>query len=172
MDGRVTVGRIGRPHGLAGELYVLSQSDTPERFQTGAAFLTDEDPARRLEVRSSRYHQGRLLVVFTEITDRTEAEALRDVGLTIAADERRVLGEDEFWPDELVGLTVRDCAGQLVGTIAGVETGGPQIRLVVHTLDGQQALVPFVRELVPEVRVEENSVVINPIEGLLNPAPD
>jgi 16S rRNA processing protein RimM len=172
MERRVTVGRIGRPHGLAGELYVLSQSDTPDRFQDGAVFLTDEDPARRLEVRSSRYHQGRLLLTFGEIAGRTEAETLRDVGLTIAADERRALGEHEVWPDELVGLTVRDPAGRPVGTIGGVEMGGPQVRLVVHTLEGQQALVPFVRELVPEVKIEEHSVVINPIEGLLNPIQD
>ncbi|MDH3260724.1 MAG: ribosome maturation factor RimM [Acidimicrobiia bacterium] len=170
MEERVIVGRIGRAHGLAGEVYVLSESDTPDRFRSGAGFLTDEQPPRRLEVRSSRRHQAKLLVVFAEVASRTDAESMRDVGLTIAADERRSLGDDEYWPDELVGLTVRDLAGQPVGTIAGVDTGGPQDRLVVRSADGREALVPFVRELVPEVRIEEGSVIINPIEGLLNPS--
>jgi len=172
MDERVTVGRIGRAHGLGGELYVLSESDFPDRFGAGAVFLTDQRPSRRLEVRSSRYHQGKLLVVFAGIGNRTEAEALRDVGLTIDAAERRALEEDEFWPDEMVGLTVRDADGRSLGTVTGVETGGSQDRLVVQTADGLQAFVPFVRELVPEIRLAEGFVVINPISGLLNPSPD
>jgi 16S rRNA processing protein RimM len=172
MEDRVIVGRIGRAHGLAGDVYVLSESDTPDRFRSGAVFLTDEQPPRRLEVRSSRHHQAKLLVVFSEVASRGEAESLRDVGLTISAKERRSLDDDEYWPDELVGLTVRDSAGEPIGTIAGVETGGPQDRLIVRSADGRQALVPFVRELVPEVRIAEGSVVINLLEGLLNPSPE
>jgi len=170
MKDRVIVGRIGRAHGLSGEVYVLSESDNPDRFRSGACFVTDEVPPRTLEVRSSRRHQAKLFVVFAEVDDRTEAESLRDVGLTIAPDERRSLGDDEFWPDELVGLTVRDSTGDPVGTIAAVDTDSPQVRLIIRTADGREALVPFVRELVPEVSIEEGSVTINPIEGLLNPS--
>ena len=172
MDERITVGRIGRAHGLAGELYVLSESDNPDRFCDGAVFLTEEPSPRRLEVRSSRHHQDRLLVAFAEVASRTEAESLRDVGLTIATDERRSLTEDEFWPDELVGLTVEDPTGRGLGQVTRVESDGPQSRLVVQTPEGGEVLVPFVCELVPEVRLGEGSVVVNPIEGLINSSTD
>ena len=172
MNQRVTVGRIGRAHGLAGELYVLPESDTQERFRSGATFQTDEQPPRFLEVLNSRRHQGRLLVVFSDVTSRTAAESLRDVGLTIGVDERRVLGEDEYWPDQLVGLTVRDPGGHVLGVVTAVETNGAQDRLVVRTTAGHEALVPFVRELVPEVRMAEGLVIVSPIEGLFSPSPD
>lgn len=172
MDDRVIVGRIGRAHGLAGELYVLSESDAPDRFRSGAVFLTDEESPRQLEIRSSRQHQARLLVTFTDVSNRTEAEVLRGVGLTIAAEDRKQLGDEEFWPDELVGLVVRDLTGESVGSITGVEVGGPQDRLTVLSTDGRQALVPFVRALVPEVNVAGGWVVVDLIEGLLNPPPE
>lgn len=172
MDERVTVGLIGRPHGLAGEVYVRSESDTSDRFRPGVIFLTDEQPGRRLEMLSSRYHQGKLLVTFADISDRNEAESLRGVGLTIDAEDRRNLDEDEYWPDQLIGLIVEDEAGRAVGTVASVETDGPQDRLVVRTTNGRLALVPFVKELVPDIRIEEGRVVIHPIAGLLNPSPE
>lgn len=172
MDDLVIVGRIGRAHGLAGELYVLSESDSSDRFRSGAVFLTDEDSPRQLEVRSSRQYQAKLLVTFTQVADRTDAESLRGVALTIPAGERRQLGDEEYWPDELVGLTVHDLAGEVVGTITGVDAGGPQDRLMVLAADGRQALVPFVRALVPEVNVVGGWVVVDLIEGLLNPPPD
>lgn len=171
MTDRVIVGRIGRAHGLAGELYVRSESDVPDRFRAGTVFTTDESPPRHVEVQSSRQHHERLLVTFVDISDRTSAELLRDVALTIAADDRRQLAADEFWPDELVGLAVRDTAGEPVGVVTGVDTGGPQDRLTVRADDGRMAIVPFVRDLVPEVNIAGGWVTIDLIDGLLNPPP-
>ena len=172
MGESIVVGRIGRAHGLGGEVYVLSESDTPDRFNPGAVFLTEEEPPRRLEVRWSGQHQAKLLVAFVGITDRSDAEALRGVVLTMSAGERRKLNDDEYWPDELVGMTVRNPAGEALGEIAEVDTSGPQNRLVVRTIDNRLALVPFVRALVPEVNAAERWVVVDPIDGLLNPPPE
>jgi 16S rRNA processing protein RimM len=169
---RIIVGRIGRAHGLAGELYVRSESDAPDRFRAGAVFVTDEASPRQLEIRSSRRHNDRLLVTFADISDRSTAESLRDVALTIDPDDRRQLADDEFWPDELVGLAVRDTAGEPMGVVTGVDTGGPQDRLMVQSDDGRRAMVPFVRDLVPEVNIAGGWVVVDFIEGLLTPPPE
>ena len=109
-------------------------------------------------------------MTFVDIGDRTEAESLRGAGLTIDAGDRRILDEDEYWPEDLIGLIVEDEGGRAVGTVASVETDGPQDRLVVRTTSGQLALVPFVKELVPDIRIEEGRVTIHPIAGLLNPS--
>lgn len=166
------VGRVGRPHGLEGEVYVRPDSDTPARFRAGAGFLTDESSPRTLRVAKSRYDHNRLLVKFSEIVDRNAAESLRGVALTIGADERRSLNEDEFWPDELIGLKVLDPEGHGLGKVIDVVVDGPQAQLVVDTEEKQPSLVPFVRDLVPEVRVADGVVVVNPIEGLLSSSPD
>ena len=169
---RIIVGRIGRAHGLAGELYVRSESDAPDRFRAGAVFATDESSPRQLEIRSSRRHNDRLLVTFANISDRSSAESLRGVALTIGTDDRRQLADDEFWPDELVGLAVRDIAGEPVGVVTGVDTGGPQDRLMVQSDDGRRAIVPFMRDLVPEVNIAGGWVVVDFVEGLLTPLPE
>jgi 16S rRNA processing protein RimM len=169
---RVTVGRVGPPRGLEGEVYVRPESDAPDRFRAGAEFLTDEPEPRLLRVSHSRLYQDRLVVQFEEVADRTAAESLRGVALTIRAEERRALAEDEFWPDELVGLNVCDPDGKRLGSIAGVEVDSPQVQLLITTADGGQWIVPFVRELVPAVRLRDGVVIVDPIEGLFNPLPD
>jgi 16S rRNA processing protein RimM len=125
-----------------------------------------------LRVSHSRLHQDRLVVQFEEVADRAAAESLRGIALTIRAQERRALAEDEFWPDELVGLIVCDPDGQRLGAIAGVEVDGPQVQLLITTADGRQWIVPFVRELVPSVRLGDGVVIVDPIEGLLSSSPD
>ena len=169
---RIIVGRIGRAHGLAGELYVRSESDAPDRYRAGAVFVTDEASPRQLEIRSSRRHNDRLLVTFADISDRSTAESLRDVALTIATDDRRQLADDEFWPDEPGRVGGSRTAGAPMGVVTGVDTGGPQDRLMVQSDDGRRAIGPFVRDLVPEVNIAGGWVVVDFIEGLLTPPPE
>jgi 16S rRNA processing protein RimM len=96
------------------------------------------------------------------------AEAIR--GNDVIATERRELGENEYWPEDLVGLEVRDTDGSHVGQVATLITGGAQDRLVIDAADGRFE-VPFVAALVPEVDVAGGVVVIATIEGLIPPSP-
>ena len=84
----VTVGRIGRAHGLKGEVGVDVRTDEPDRrFAEGATVVTDSKVPRTLTVAASRWHSGRLLVKFAEVPDRTAAEQLRN--LTVRPRSRR-----------------------------------------------------------------------------------
>ena len=87
MD-EVVVARIGKAHGVKGEVSVQVHTESPEaRFVAGAAFVTD--PAHRgpLTLRSTRVHNGIYLLAFEEAPDRTAAEGLRGINLLAAADE-------------------------------------------------------------------------------------
>jgi 16S rRNA processing protein RimM len=130
---RLEVGRIGRAHGLRGELSVTLTSDRSERLTPGAVLGTGE---RELVVRSSRPHQQRWLVCFEGIDDRTQAEQLQ--GAALFADALPSEG-DELWVHELVGATVRDEAGNALGTVEAIEAN-PASDLLV--LDGER-LVPL-----------------------------
>jgi 16S rRNA processing protein RimM len=130
---RLEVGRIGRAHGLRGELSVTLTSDRSERLTPGAVLGTGE---RELVVRSSRPHQQRWLVCFEGIDDRTQAEQLQ--GAALFADALPTEG-DELWVHELVGATVRDEAGNALGTVEAIEAN-PASDLLV--LDGER-LVPL-----------------------------
>jgi 16S rRNA processing protein RimM len=175
---RVIVGRIGRPHGIRGEVVIGVRTDEPDlRFAVGATLDAAEradEPAggAQLTVAAARWHSGQLLVAFAGVTDRTAAARLTGRWLTVDASQLPEIGDpDEFRDHELIGLSVRTCAGDPVGVVADVLHYGQDL-LVVRRTDGQEgeSLVPFVKAIVPEVDVQRGVVVIDPPPGLLDPA--
>jgi 16S rRNA processing protein RimM len=180
---RVVVGRIGRPHGIRGEVVIGVRTDEPDlRFAVGAtldARSTSDDAGpengaggERLTVASVRWHSGQLLVAFAGITDRTAASELTGSWLSVDSSQLPDTGDpDEFRDYELIGLSVRTCAGDPVGVVTDVLHYGQDL-LVVRRQDepGVEALVPFVKAIVPEVDLRAGVVVIDPPPGLLDPA--
>jgi 16S rRNA processing protein RimM len=186
---RVTVGRIGRPHGVRGDVVVGVRTDEPElRFARGSRLDTDPVGVGPLTVAGHRWHSGDLLVRFEEISDRTAAAELGGTWLLV---DSAVLGAlddpDEFRDGDLVGLSVRTVDGTAVGTVADVLHHGQDI-LVIDPAGGadpagadgvaraaraagaraEQILIPFVKAIVPEVDIAAGVLFIDPPEGLLN----
>lgn len=170
----VVVARIGKPHGLRGEVTVRLHTDEPERrLAPGAVLATEAEPGsgvpRELTVRSTRVHRGIWLVAFEEVPDRTGAEGLRGTRLVLEADEIAPAEDDDvFTEDELLGLAVHDASGERIGEVAGLEVGAAQDRLVVRLTDGREGLVPFVAALVPSVDVAGGRVVVDAPPGLFD----
>ena len=172
----MVVGRLGRPHGLQGEVTVEVRTDEPGRRFVDGAVLRAEPPAgsasplRALSVAGSRWHSGTLLVRFEELPDRNAAEAARGILLfaTVAADESPE-DPEEFYAHQLVGLAAYDDQGAHLGEVSALVRGGAQDLLTVRTPDGREALVPFVKALVPEVDLAGGRVVIADRPGLVTP---
>ena len=165
---RLSVGSIRRAQGLRGDVIVRPPSDDPDRFVVGAEFESDEEPARRLTIAEIREHKEGILLRFEQVRDRTAAEAMRGVTLTITAAERRDLPADEFWPEDLEGLDVYETSGARLGAVSMVVTGGAQDRLVVLTADDRRVEVPFVAALVPLVDVAAGRIEMDPPPGLFD----
>jgi 16S rRNA processing protein RimM len=166
----VVVGRIGRPHGVRGELSVELRTDEPEaRFAAGTVLVTDPAAAGPLTVVSARPHKGWLLVVFEGVADRTAAEGLRDVLLCADTDDLpSPTDPDEFLDHELVGLVAVSPDGDKLGEVVRVEHAPASDLLHVRLPDGRTGLVPFVKAIVPEVDVAAGRVVLTPPEGLFD----
>ncbi|SDC65333.1 ribosome maturation factor RimM [Actinokineospora iranica] len=167
----VVVGRVAKAHGITGELAVDVRTDSPERrFALGARVTARprDGVERTLTVEAARKHSGRLLVRFTEVPDRDVAETMR--GALLLADTAALppTGDpDEFYDHELEGLAAFLVDGTRVGTVREI-THGPGGELLVLDRDGGgEVLVPFVREIVPEVDVRGGRVVLDPPEGLI-----
>ncbi len=173
------MGRIGKPHGLRGEVTVDVRTDEPERRFSAGTTLRATSPAgaasqrSSLTVAASRWHQGVLLATFEELTDRTAAEGARGTVLhaTLGPDEQPE-DPDEFYDHQLIGLQAVDLDGESLGEVTAVVHGAAQDLLSVRTPDGRDALVPFVAALVPEVSLEQNKVVIADRPGLVAPFPE
>ncbi len=175
----VVVGRIGKPHGVRGEVTVDVRSDEPERRYAEGAVLRAEAPRgsaftkTSMTVERTRWHQGTLLVTFAGLNDRNEAEAARGVVLhaTIDVDETPE-DPDEFYDHQLIGLGAYDVDGTHLGEVTGLVHGGAQDLLAIKAVDGRDTLVPFVAALVPEVDLEAGRVVIADQPGLVAPLPE
>lgn len=161
----VKIGYVRRAHGVRGAVVVQPLSDHPGRFGAGARLETDNASCPSLVVEAVQQHKEGLLISFVDVQDRDHAEALRGTSLLIPAAQRRALGDDEFWPDQLEGLTVRRIDGHRYGTVTGVIVGAAQDRLAV---DGPSGVfeVPFVAALVLEVDLERQEIVVDLPEGL------
>jgi 16S rRNA processing protein RimM len=163
----VVIGRIGRAHGIRGELNVDIRTDEPERrFAPGSSVVCG---TRTLTVATARHHGGRLVVAFKEIPDRTAAEALHGTVLEAEVDPLDVPADpDEFYDHQLVGLEART-GDRVVGTVTGIVHSPHQDTLTID-IEGREVFVPFVTEIVPVVDVPGGFVTINEVAGLLDPA--
>ena len=183
---RVQAARIGKPHGIRGEVTVQLLTDDPEtRFARGEVLILDPAsplaPEGTLTVAGARWNKSILVLRFEEVSDRNGAETLRNHHLLIDTEEAEET--EGYYEHELTGLAVyavdpeeraragedpaRARLGEPVGTVTGLQTLPTQDLLAVTLADGSESLVPFVAEIVPEVDLEAGRIVITPPPGLL-----
>ena len=169
------VGRIGKPHGLRGEVTIDVRTDEPERRFAAGTTLRATPPrdatvrGTTLTVARARWHQQTLLITFEEIADRTAAEGWRGtlVHADVPADETPE-DPDEFYDHQLIGLAAVDTEGAHLGEVTAVAHGAQDL-LTVRTPDGRDVLVPFVAALVPEVDLAGGRLVVADRPGLVTP---
>lgn len=169
---RLRVARIGKPHGIRGEVTVQLFTDEPQqRLAPGAVLIrepgqaTAERGADTLTVASQRWNKTVCLLGFEGVPDRNAAEALRGSLLFIDAADND--DEDEGWySHELEGLSCLSAEGEELGVVVELLTGPAQDLLVVQTSAGAEIMVPFVEEIVPEIDPEARRITLTPPEGL------
>jgi 16S rRNA processing protein RimM len=170
---QLVVGRIGRPHGIRGDVVVEVRTDDPElRFAAGSVLATEPAATGPLTIEAARWHSGRLLVSFSGYTDRGEAQALS--GTLLVIDSAEVADDDDpdaFRDYQLIGLAAWTTGGERVGAVRDVLHYGQDLLVIKGggPREGVEILVPFVAPLVPEVDVAAGRLVINPPPGLLDP---
>jgi 16S rRNA processing protein RimM len=121
-----------------------------------------------LTIASSRAHSGRWLLRFVEAPDRDAVEGLRGATLmTDVAPAERPSDPQEFYDRQLIGLRVLDAAGREVGEVGAVLHLPAHEVLEIRTEDGER-LVPFVAALVPEIDLDDGTLRLADVPGLLS----
>jgi 16S rRNA processing protein RimM len=171
---QLVVGRIGRAHGIKGEVSIEVRTDEPElRLAPGAVLATDPAATGPLTIATGRVQSGRLMLRFEGVSDRTGAEALRNTLLIAEVDPAETPEDpEEFYDHQLIDLDVVTVDGREVGRIAEISHLPYQDLLVVRRPDETEVLIPFVAEFVPEIDLEEQRAVIDPPPGLLDEVAD
>ncbi|MFL4907318.1 ribosome maturation factor RimM [Streptomyces sp. MMS24-I2-30] len=167
---QLVVARIGRAHGIKGEVTVEVRTDEPElRLAPGAVLATDPASAGPLTIETGRVHSGRLLLRFAGVQDRNGAEALRGTVLIAEIDpEELPEGEDEYYDHQLIDLDVVTEDGTEVGRITEISHLPSQDLFIVERPDGSEVLIPFVEEIVTEIDLAEQKAVVAPPPGLMD----
>jgi 16S rRNA processing protein RimM len=164
----VVVGRIGRPHGVNGEVTVQVHTDDPDvRFAAGSVLLTDPPERGPLTVESTRRSGQIRLLALLGVADRDAAELLRGTTLLVSTTDLPPLADDEeFYDHQLIGLRAVDPARAALGVVADVLHAPAAPVLIVTRPDGSTEMVPFVAAIVPEVDLAGGRLVIDPPDGM------
>ncbi|MET9437414.1 ribosome maturation factor RimM [Streptomyces sp. NPDC006551] len=167
---QLVVARIGRAHGIKGEVTVEVRTDEPElRLAPGAVLTTDPASAGPLTIETGRVHSGRLLLRFEGVRDRNAAEALRNILLIADVDpDERPEEDDEYYDHQLMDLDVVLTDGTEIGRITEISHLPSQDLFIVERPDGTELMIPFVEEIVTEIDLEEQRAVIDPPPGLID----
>jgi 16S rRNA processing protein RimM len=142
----VTVGRVGRPHGVDGSFFVEGASDTPERFARGAVLLVDGKPAEI--VVSKRGAGGRPVI-------KLERSVPRGATLAVRREDLPEPEEDAYYVFQLVGLRVEEEGGRALGTVTEVENGPANDTLALDT----GLLLPLVESCVLDIDLDEGRIL-------------
>jgi 16S rRNA processing protein RimM len=164
----LVVARIGRAHGIRGEVTIELRTDNPaERFEIGSIFKTEPAKFAPLEIASVRDHNGTLLLSFKGRVDRNSVEELRNVLLIAEVDIPTPSAEDnEFHATLLLGCRVFTEAKEELGEVIDILQLPTQDTLVVER-NGEEILIPFVKKHVPIVDVKAKKIVVREMEGLI-----
>jgi 16S rRNA processing protein RimM len=155
VDDVVTVGRVGRPHGVDGSFVVESASDAAERFAVGARLLVDGEPA---EVVAAKRAGGRPVI-------RLDRRVPRGADLTVPRSDLPPLEPDAYYVFQLVGLAVEEEGGRPLGRVVGVES--PPANDVLELDTGLS--LPLVEACVVDVDLESGRIVV--AAGYADPLP-
>ncbi|MCU0830000.1 MAG: ribosome maturation factor RimM [Rhizobiaceae bacterium] len=170
----VVMAQIGRAQGLKGE--VRATSHTRDPLALGDYGPLSDGQGRLYKVNAIRPASGganQVVVKFAGVNDRTGAETLNGVVLMVpraalpAPDD-----EDDFYHADLIGLEARDMSGTPLGRITAVHDFGAGDMLDIAVSGGKTVSVPFTRAAVPEVKVAEGFVTVDPVLAGLGPDGD
>lgn len=165
----VAVGVLSRPHGIKGEIRVVCYMDPMYIFSGCEVFLQGKGQLpQKVEVLSSRLHQGVSLVSFKGFPDRTAVETLRGYALMIPRSCFPDLEDNGLYLHDLLGaMVVLESTGEQVGKLDQVSFPSGQELWSIITPEGREILFPAVPEFVTDINLNTHIIKINPPEGLL-----
>ena len=170
-DKWMLIGKIVAPQGLKGDIRLKPSSDFPERFtEPGRRWIqkTNEVPTQIELIKGTPIPGKSIYVLSIEgISSRSAAEKIIGWNLVIPVNNRPNLKNDEYHYFDLIGLEVREGENKiLIGHVTDLIKGGNDI-LEIKLVEGKKVLVPFVKEIVPEIYIKEKWLLIDPPAGLL-----
>ena len=167
MVERFQVGVISSAHGVKGEAKVYPTTDDPARFRKLKQIILDTGKGEQiLEIEGVKIFKQFVIVKFKGIDDRNEIEKLRTRALYVTRKQAVKCSKDEYFIADLIDMTVLEEDGSTLGTLVDVMQTGANDVYVIKTTDGQEILLPAIKECILSVDIEQAQMVVHVMEGL------
>ena len=168
MEELLQVGVITTTHGVRGEVKVFPTTDDPARFKKLKDVILDNGKAKKdLEIENVKFFKNMVILKLKGVDSMNDAELLRNVPLLVSRENAVKLKPGEYFICDLIGLQVSDEEGKFLGTLTEVIQTGANDVYVVKMENEKEVLIPNIKECIIKVSLEENSMTVHLLEGLL-----
>jgi 16S rRNA processing protein RimM len=159
MQRDVLLAAILGAHGLKGEVRVKTFTAEPDKLGAYGPLHAKDGRLFTIEaLRPSR--DGEAVAAFAEVRDRDAAEALKGTELFVKRGTFPETGNGEFYHADLVGLDAEDASGRRIGKVLAVQNYGAGDVLVITADTGDEILLAFTRDNVPEIDVKAGRLIV------------
>ena len=168
------VGKIVNTQALRGEVRVMATTDFPEeRFKIGAilAIFNGNKLVEMVEVDGHRLHKNFNLLHFKGKDNINDVEKFKGFDLKVAGTEREAdeLDENEFYYDDIIGLEVYTTDEIYLGKVREITSlPSNDVWAIQRPNKGKDILIPYIEDIVLEIDLDDNRVVIDPMDGLID----
>lgn len=195
---KIKIGKIVNAVGLKGEVKVYSYAGENDRFEkldriiagssqsggsqsgSGQSGSGQEGGAKRadckkpqsdmeFEIEKVRYQKNMVILKLRGVDDRNQAEALKDMDVFITEDDLEELPDDTFYVRDLIGCQVVDINdGKKLGVVSDLIQNSAQDIYQIDLAEGGQTLIPAVEQFIKNVDIENKTITVSLIPGLID----
>lgn len=162
---RMSIGKVLSPHGVRGEVKVMLFADLPHILQRNKQFWIDSK-SDALEIEAIREQKNHFLVKFIGVDNRDESENLTNSLLQIPREELPQLPSGEYYHFEIIGLTVYEMSGEIIGVVHDILKTGANDVYVVKRDGKNDLLIPALKKIILEIDVPNNRMKVDLPLGL------
>lgn len=168
MEDFLQVGIISSTHGVKGEVKVYPTTDDMGRFKKLKQVIAEgKRQNETLNIEQVKFFKNMVILKFKEVNSIDEAEKYRNAPLLIPRDKAVKLKPGEYFLCDLIGLEVSTDEGKYLGTLTEVLRTGANDVYVVRTKNKKEVLIPNIKDCIIEVDLENNTMTVHLLEGLL-----
>ena len=162
---KIKIGKIVNTVGLKGEVKVYNYPDSIEIYETIESIYVED---RLTVIENVRAQKNMVILKLEGADDRNAAEALRGKELYITEDDLPELPEGQYYVRDLIGMSVTEEDGNLLGHVTDVLQNTAQDIFEVESENGKKLLIPKVDQFVLDIDAEKREITVRLIEGMLD----